>query len=76
MLKSMCENILQLMTSTISTMAPVLYPFLLELFMPTEFTDATAVISKALAQIGNKLLEDDSDLYDLDYDVQVGAIRC
>jgi len=70
-LKSMCENILQLMTTTVTSMGPVLYPFLLELFVPAEFTDAVGVISKTLSQIGNKLLEEDSDHYDIDYEVQV-----
>ncbi len=70
-LRTMCDNILHLATTTIACMRLVLWPYLLEFIVPAEFTVALPVVCKSLATIADQLRRDDDEAYDLDYDVLV-----
>ena len=70
-LRSMCDNILHLMTTTVPHMDSVLWPYLLEFIVPAEFTEALPVVCMCISNLAQKLVNEESELYDLDYDVQV-----
>lgn len=67
-LRSMCENILHLITTTIECMEPVLWPFLMEYIMSEQHTRAMKSICRSLAFLANKKKEGHIDDYQIDYD--------
>ncbi|XP_019641769.1 PREDICTED: maestro heat-like repeat-containing protein family member 1 isoform X1 [Branchiostoma belcheri] len=71
MLRSMCENVLQLVTTTIECMERVLWPYILELLGPPQYTTAFGSIARCAAHIANKKREADDEDYMLDYEVSV-----
>jgi hypothetical protein len=70
-LKVLCENVLHLSVTTIKTMRPVLWPYLLEFIVPHEYTRSLPTVCKALAKLSDDLREEDNEIYDLDYDTMV-----
>lgn len=52
-LKTMCENILQLMTTTISGMEKVLWPRLIEYVVPEAYGGAITAVAKCVAHLGS-----------------------
>eukprot|EP00732_Lithocolla_globosa_P000613 Lithocolla_globosa_v1_NODE_214_length_5084_cov_10.333665.p1 type:complete len:1658 gc:universal NODE_214_length_5084_cov_10.333665:50-5023(+) len=70
-LRSMCDNILNLLTTTIPQMEQVLWPYLMELIIPFQYTDALSTIFKSLAFLANKKREAEDDDYMIDFDKEV-----
>ncbi|XP_062585082.1 maestro heat-like repeat-containing protein family member 1 [Saccostrea cucullata] len=68
-LRLMCDNVLQLLATTVEEMEPVLWPFLLEMIEPEQYTEAGCVVCKCLAHLANKKREEKAEDYNLDYDV-------
>ncbi|CAH1269548.1 MROH1 [Branchiostoma lanceolatum] len=71
MLRSMCENVLQLVTTTIECMERVLWPYILELLGPPQYTPAFGSIARCAAHLANKKREANDEDYMLDYEVSV-----
>ncbi|XP_046558810.1 LOW QUALITY PROTEIN: maestro heat-like repeat-containing protein family member 1 [Haliotis rubra] len=69
-LRSMCENILQLVTTTIERMEIVLWPYLLELIVPEQYTEAAGALCRSLAYLSTKKREENADDYEIDYETQ------
>lgn len=67
-LRSMCENILHLITTTIECMEPVLWPFLMEYIMSEQHTRAMKSICRSLAFLANKKKEGHIDDYEIDFE--------
>eukprot|EP00041_Stephanoeca_diplocostata_P036701 m.1350360 g.1350360 ORF g.1350360 m.1350360 type:complete len:1108 (+) comp24920_c0_seq2:247-3570(+) len=74
-LKMMCENALQLSTSTIPCMRPVLWPYLFEFLVPGAYEPALPGLCRALGTLAEALRDEDDEIYDLDYDVLVNLPR-
>ncbi|XP_059496590.1 maestro heat-like repeat-containing protein family member 1 [Stegostoma tigrinum] len=53
-LRTMCDNILHLLTTTVKKMENVLWPFLLEFVIPPQYLDALAPVCRSLAHLGMK----------------------
>nr|XP_022339324.1 maestro heat-like repeat-containing protein family member 1 isoform X2 [Crassostrea virginica] len=68
-LRLMCDNVLQLLATTVEDMESVLWPFLLEMVVPEQYTEAGGVVCKCLAHLANKKREERADDYELDYEV-------
>jgi len=64
----MCDNILYLSTTTIPSMEQVMWPYLLELVVPHQFTGAASVVTRCLAFIASRKRETDAMDYYLDFD--------
>lgn len=52
-LKTMCENVLQLMTTTIDGMENVLWPRLIEYVVPEAYGGAITAVAKCIAHLGS-----------------------
>lgn len=74
-LRQMCDNVLHLSTTTISSMQPVLWPYLLEFIVPKQYTEALSTVCKALGTLAEQLREEDDEIFDLDFDVLVNLPR-
>ncbi len=74
-LRSMCDNILHLMTTTVPHMDLVLWPLLLEYVIPAEYTEALPVVTMCLANLAQKLSAEENEKFDLDYEVLVRIQR-
>ncbi|XP_051871929.1 maestro heat-like repeat-containing protein family member 1 isoform X2 [Pristis pectinata] len=59
-LRDMCDNILNLLTTTVKSMQEVLWPFLLEFVMPVQYLNALTPICRSLAFLGTKALQANS----------------
>ncbi|XP_034336261.2 maestro heat-like repeat-containing protein family member 1 isoform X2 [Magallana gigas] len=68
-LRLMCDNVLQLLATTVEDMEPVLWPFLLEMIVPEQYTEAGGVVCKCLSHLANKKREERAEDYELDYEV-------
>ncbi|KAL5022847.1 hypothetical protein ScPMuIL_002002 [Solemya velum] len=69
-LRAMCDNILQLLTTTVPQMEPVLWPYLLELVVPEQYTEACGSVCRNLAHLASKKRENSDEDYDIEYDQQ------
>jgi hypothetical protein len=67
----MCENAINLSTSTIKHMRGVMWPFLFEFIIPKQYENSLNVVCKSLGTLAETLRDEDDEIYDLDYDVQV-----
>ncbi|XP_025115241.1 maestro heat-like repeat-containing protein family member 1 isoform X3 [Pomacea canaliculata] len=74
-LRSMCDSILQLITTTISVMESVLWPYLLELVVPEQYTIATGAVCRSLAYLAQKKREENAEDYEINFDVQANLPR-
>ncbi|XP_069113199.1 maestro heat-like repeat-containing protein family member 1 isoform X7 [Argopecten irradians] len=72
-LKLMCDNVLQLLTTTVEDMEQVLWPYLLELIVPEAYTEAAGVLCKCLSHLSNKKRDENADDYDIDYETQANV---
>ncbi|XP_056020899.1 maestro heat-like repeat-containing protein family member 1 isoform X2 [Ostrea edulis] len=72
-LRLMCDNVLQLLATTVEDMEPVLWPFLLEMIVPEQYTQAGGVVCKCLAHLANKKREEKAEDYELDYEMQANT---
>jgi hypothetical protein len=61
--REMNDKALQLMTTTIACMRPVLWSYLLEFLVPRPHTEALPVLCRCLANLAGPLRETDDDLY-------------
>ena len=66
-LSQMCSNILQLLTTTVDTVQPVLWPHLLEYLLQPDCTPAVPAIARSLAHIATKKREEQASDYSIDY---------
>lgn len=66
-LRDMCDNILNLLTTTVKRMQEVLWPFLLEFVMPVQYLNALAPVCRSLAYLGTKRQQAGSTEALLDY---------
>jgi len=66
-LSLMCGNILELLTTTVDSVEPVLWPHLLEYLMQPDCTTAVPSIAKSLAHIATKKREINAADYSIDY---------
>lgn len=64
----MCDNILYLSATTIPSMEEVMWPYLLELVVPHQYTGAASIVNKCLAYIAGRKRETDAQDYYLDFD--------
>ncbi|XP_041376876.1 maestro heat-like repeat-containing protein family member 1 [Gigantopelta aegis] len=69
-LRSMCENILQLITTTIDQMEGVLWPYLLELIVPEQYMEAAGAVCRSVAHLSNKKRQENAEDYEIDYESQ------
>lgn len=67
-LKSMSENVLQLITTTMPHMDSVLWPSLLEFIAPYEYLEAAGVVSRCLAAIAGKKRQQNDEDYELNFE--------
>uniref|UniRef100_UPI00398F3C7F maestro heat-like repeat-containing protein family member 1 n=1 Tax=Pristiophorus japonicus TaxID=55135 RepID=UPI00398F3C7F len=67
-LRSMCDNILNLLTTTVRKMEEVLWPFLLEFVIPAQYLNALAPICRSLAYLGAKKQQANSKGFVLNYE--------
>ncbi|PIK38286.1 putative maestro heat-like repeat-containing protein family member 1 [Apostichopus japonicus] len=67
-LRSMCENVLHLITTTISNMELVLWPFLLEFLGPVKYTEAMGAVCKNAAHIASKKREAQDEDYTIEFE--------
>ncbi|KAK7115260.1 maestro heat-like repeat-containing protein family member 1 isoform X1 [Littorina saxatilis] len=72
-LRSMCDNILHLVTTTIDIMEPVLWPYLLEMVVPEQYSQATGALCRSLAHLALKKRAENADDYDIDFDEQANV---
>eukprot|EP00005_Dracoamoeba_jomungandri_P008470 CAMPEP_0174265646 /NCGR_PEP_ID=MMETSP0439-20130205/27313_1 /TAXON_ID=0 /ORGANISM="Stereomyxa ramosa, Strain Chinc5" /LENGTH=1648 /DNA_ID=CAMNT_0015352207 /DNA_START=52 /DNA_END=4994 /DNA_ORIENTATION=- len=70
-LRNICDNVLNLVTTTIPCMENALWPYLLELVIPPKYTSAMAILCKSLAFLASKKREEEADDYYIDFDVLV-----
>uniref|UniRef100_A0A2C9KZ46 Maestro heat-like repeat-containing protein family member 1 n=1 Tax=Biomphalaria glabrata TaxID=6526 RepID=A0A2C9KZ46_BIOGL len=69
-LRSMCDNILQLVTTTIDKMESVLWPYLLELIVPEQYTFAVGPVCKSLAFLAHKKRDESAQDFWIDFETQ------
>lgn len=67
-LKTMCDNVLNLLTTTIPAMDKVLWPYLLELVVPLQYTDGLSIVCKSLGHIATKKRAAEDPTYLIDFD--------
>ncbi|KAF2070139.1 hypothetical protein CYY_008538 [Polysphondylium violaceum] len=69
--RSICDNILSLITTTIPNMDQVLWPYLFEMLCKVEYTGAIPVVSKCLTFIAQSKKAADSDDFYIDFDKEI-----
>ncbi|XP_048576780.1 maestro heat-like repeat-containing protein family member 1 isoform X2 [Nematostella vectensis] len=69
-LRAMCENILQLLTTTVPVMEPVLWPYLLECVVPEPFTHAMTAVCKSLSHLAAKRKEEEDGGLAINFETQ------
>ncbi|XP_059158762.1 maestro heat-like repeat-containing protein family member 1 isoform X2 [Physella acuta] len=69
-LRHMCDNILQLVTTTIDKMEIVLWPYLLELVVPEQYTASVGTVCRSLAYLAHKKREENAQDFWIDFETQ------
>eukprot|EP01133_Synstelium_polycarpum_P020470 gene20470-24563_t len=69
--RSICDNILNLITTTIPDMEGVLWPYLFESITPIEYTGSVPIVAKCLAFIAWSKRDNEADDYYIDFDREV-----
>lgn len=64
----MSDNILNLITTTIPAMEPVLWPFLFEAVVPADLTGAAGIVFKCITYIASNKRTNEDDDYIIDFD--------
>ncbi|XP_072350420.1 maestro heat-like repeat-containing protein family member 1 isoform X2 [Scyliorhinus torazame] len=64
-LRNMCDNILNLLTTTVKKMESVLWPFLLQFVIPAAYLNALAPVCRSLAFLGAKKEQTNSNEFPL-----------
>lgn len=68
-LRNMCDNVLNLLTTTIPCMVDVLWPFLLETIVPQQNTPAMAILAKCIAHLAALKRSTQASDYVIDFEV-------
>ncbi|KAK2156623.1 hypothetical protein NP493_1946g00003 [Ridgeia piscesae] len=69
-LRSMCDDVLLLLSTTVDNMQYVLWPYLLECVVPQCYTDAMATVCRTMAHIAGKKREEKAQDYHVDFERQ------
>ncbi|XP_052059790.1 maestro heat-like repeat-containing protein family member 1 isoform X2 [Mytilus californianus] len=69
-LRTMCDHVLQLLTTTVEDMEHVLWPYLLELIVPEQYTEAQGVVCKCLSHLATKKRKEQTEDYEIDFETQ------
>ncbi|XP_030605842.1 maestro heat-like repeat-containing protein family member 1 isoform X1 [Archocentrus centrarchus] len=70
-LRSMCDNTLHLLTTTVGRLADVLWPKLLYYLTPTQYSNATTPLCKSLIVLGNKKKNNQEPSFKIDFTQEV-----
>ncbi|XP_010785898.1 maestro heat-like repeat-containing protein family member 1 [Notothenia coriiceps] len=70
-LRSMCDNTLHLLTTTVGRLADVLWPKLLYYLTPPQFSNATMPLCKSLIVLGSKKKSNQEPNFNIDFSVEV-----
>ncbi|KAF3840089.1 hypothetical protein F7725_018806 [Dissostichus mawsoni] len=70
-LRSMCDNTLHLLTTTVGQLADVLWPKLLYYLTPPQFSNATTPLCKSLIVLGSKKKSNQEPNFNIDFTVEV-----
>lgn len=69
----MCDNVLNLVSTTIPHMESVLWPYLMEFIVPAKYMGAQAVVAKSLTYLARKKREANDPAYAIKFDVKVNV---
>ncbi|XP_075937478.1 maestro heat-like repeat-containing protein family member 1 isoform X3 [Anarhichas minor] len=70
-LRTMCDNTLHLLTTTVGRLADVLWPKLLYYLTPSQFSIATTPLCKSLIVLGNKKKNNQEPSFNIDFTQEV-----
>jgi len=70
-LRTMCDNVLHLATTTVDNMDSILWPFLFEFLVAPKYTDALHVVCRCLAHVASKKRQNNAPDYLIDFDLEV-----
>ncbi|XP_005943888.1 maestro heat-like repeat-containing protein family member 1 isoform X1 [Haplochromis burtoni] len=70
-LRSMCDNTLHLLTTTVGRLADVLWPKLLYYLTPSQYSNATTPLCKSLIVLGNKKKNNQEPSFKIDFTREV-----
>ncbi|XP_055019623.1 maestro heat-like repeat-containing protein family member 1 isoform X2 [Boleophthalmus pectinirostris] len=70
-LRSMCDNTLHLLTTTVGQLADVLWPKLLYFLTPPQYSNATTPLCKSLVVLGNKKKLNQESSFHIDFTQEV-----
>ncbi|XP_033836281.1 maestro heat-like repeat-containing protein family member 1 isoform X2 [Periophthalmus magnuspinnatus] len=70
-LRSMCDNTLHLLTTTVGQLADVLWPKLLYFLTPPQYSSATTPLCKSLTVLGNKKKLNQESSFHIDFTQEV-----
>lgn len=70
-LRSMCDNTLHLLTTTVGRLADVLWPKLLYYLTPSQYSNATTPLCKCLIVLGNKKKNNQEPSFKIDFTREV-----
>ncbi|GAM28545.1 hypothetical protein SAMD00019534_117210, partial [Acytostelium subglobosum LB1] len=69
--RKICDDVLNLITTTIPDMDAVLWPYLFESITPIEYTGAAAIVAKCIGHIASNKREQEAEDYYIDFDKEV-----
>uniref|UniRef100_A0A3B3CBG5 Maestro heat-like repeat family member 1 n=1 Tax=Oryzias melastigma TaxID=30732 RepID=A0A3B3CBG5_ORYME len=72
-LRTMCDNTLHLLTTTVGRLADVLWPKLLYYLTPSQFSNATTPLCKSLIVLGSKKKTNQEPSFNIDFKQEVNA---
>ncbi|XP_013777980.1 maestro heat-like repeat-containing protein family member 1 [Limulus polyphemus] len=67
-LRTMCDNVMNLLTTTVDQMEKVMWPSLMEYLMPEEMTGAVGTVCRSLAQLAAKKREEQGTDLEIKFD--------
>ncbi|KAM9852658.1 maestro heat-like repeat-containing protein family member 1 [Aulostomus maculatus] len=70
-LRTMCDNTLHLLTTTVGQLADVLWPKLLYYLTPSQYSNATTPLCKSLIVLGNKKKDNQEPSFYIDFTQEV-----
>ncbi|XP_032374058.1 maestro heat-like repeat-containing protein family member 1 [Etheostoma spectabile] len=70
-LRTMCDNTLHLLTTTVGRLADVLWPKLLYYLTPSQYSNATTPLCKSLIVLGNKKKNNQEPSFNIDFTQEV-----
>lgn len=70
-LRTMCDNVLHLATTTVDDMDSILWPFLFEFLVAPKYSEALHVVCRCLAYVAAKKRSENANDYLIDFDIEV-----